>query len=115
MASIRESESRAIFAAADRNGDGSLTFSEWLDWLGNGDDSFKLGFLGGKSSTSIYDSSAEDVDSSITASLGIVLSHAVAALKVLHISIAALKALKVLVLFEYYICLGDCACRQLIS
>jgi hypothetical protein len=84
MASIRESESRAIFAAADRNGDGSLTFSEWLDWLGDGDDSFKLGFLGGKNSASVFDSSAEDVDSSIAASLGLVLSHAVATLKVLY-------------------------------
>jgi hypothetical protein len=84
MASIRESESREIFAAADRNGDGSLTFSEWLEWLGEGDDSFKLGYID-TGSTGFQAAAADGgnlLDAAMIASLGQVLSHAVAALKV---------------------------------
>ena len=66
------------------NGDGSLTFNEWLAWLGNGDESFNFDSndkVRPEKTSGIDDASTTDfMDSSN--SLGQVLSHAVAALKV---------------------------------
>ena len=83
MAALRGSDASAIFNAADSDGDGSLTFQEWLSWLqkgkrGDGDIS-KLDF---STLPSHYIGQERQLDPSLTTSLGLVLSHAVSTLKV---------------------------------
>ena len=89
MAALRGSDARAIFNAADSDGDGSLTFQEWLAWLQRGSrnkDIAKLDFStlpnqsdNGKNNG---EQQQKQLDPSLTNSLGLVLSHAVSTLKV---------------------------------
>ena len=84
MAALRGSDAQAIFRAADTDGDGSLSFQEWLAWLQRGDRSndekSKPDFSSLPGDNMGYDD--RHLDSSLTTSLGLVLSHAVSTLKV---------------------------------
>ena len=87
MAALRGSDARAIFNAADSDGDGSLTFQEWLTWLQRGSRNKDLSKLDFSMLPNQYDDDENDkgtkkLDPSLTTSLGLLLSHAVSTLKV---------------------------------
>ena len=88
MAALRGSDARAIFNAADSDGDGSLTFQEWLAWLQRGSRNKDISKLDFSTIPNQYngrnngEQQQQQLDPSLTNSLGLVLSHAVSTLKV---------------------------------
>lgn len=72
MAAVRDNDVESIFKAADRNQDGSLSFSEWQEWLGGE----------GESDDRKDKKDSVILDPVLATCIGQVLSHAVASLKV---------------------------------